>query len=65
MGDIIKIDFKNKKVNDNKKKARKFNDAGKNFFEDIMRKNKENEERMKKDRTTHNKKTKREYRLDR
>lgn len=62
MGDVIKINFKNKKVN---KKERKFNDEGKNLFEDIIRNNKRNEERVKKDRTAHNKKTKREYRLDR
>ena len=57
MGDVIKINFKNKKVN---KKERKFND-----FEDIIRKNKENDERIKRDRAAGNKKTKREYRLDR
>ena len=66
MSNVIKVNFKaGKKVNDNKKKERKFNDEGKNLFEDIIRNNKRNEERVKKDRTAHNKKTKRQYRLDR
>lgn len=62
MGDLIRVNFKtSKRLN----KKQKFKDEGKNFWEDIMRKNKENDERIKRDRATGNKKTKRDYRLDR
>ena len=62
MGDLIRVNFKtSKRLN----KKQKFKDEGKNLFEDIIKKNKENNERVKRDRTTRNKKTKRDYRLDR
>ncbi len=65
MGDIIKVNFKNKTGKKLNKKERKFKDEGRNLFEDIIKKNKKNAERVKRDRAAENKKTKRNYRLDR
>ena len=59
MGQLIKIDFKSGRVKENKQ----FKDAGKQDFESIIRKNRENEERVKKDRAERNKRTTRNYKL--